>query len=186
MFFPHALLHLLFSCFFFFSAHIHSSHSFTHSGLMCVRGWQALHSWIKEGHLVRSEAETAAREEAAKTGGFIFPLNWEVKHRYQSIILSVCNWRAGAKSWCADHWSGSSHWDQSSVLWARAWTRFPRVQFRGCSATPESSSFQGLGWLFWRVCVFCMQECSRAAGPAVVLNFAAPGWTLQPAPQVTA
>lgn len=38
---------------------------------------------------MRSEAETVAREEAAKTGGFIFSLNWEVKHRYQSINLSV-------------------------------------------------------------------------------------------------
>lgn len=54
----HTVIHSSSSCFFlpariccflvFLLAAIHYSHSFTHSGLMCVRGWQALRSWIKK------------------------------------------------------------------------------------------------------------------------------------------
>lgn len=44
---------------------------------------------------MRSEAEMAEREEAAKNGRlYFFPSNCEVKYRNQSIILSVWNLRA--------------------------------------------------------------------------------------------
>ncbi len=61
-----ALSHLLSFHVFFFSAPIQFSHSFTQSGLKCVRGWQALRSWIKKAIWWRGKQRWLQRRREEK------------------------------------------------------------------------------------------------------------------------
>lgn len=56
----------------FFFGPIHSSHSFTQSGLKCVRGWQALRSWIKKAIWWRGKQRWLHRRREEKWEAWFF------------------------------------------------------------------------------------------------------------------